>query len=124
MHIISGLNREGLNLDANDVENKTAQTNIKRKRPLLALFFSLVAPGTGQYYNDQWKKAVILLSVYFGIFIVTLYLMLQFIGYILLPIVFLIWLFGMYDAFTTARKINRSQPARDWFSKPERGGSS
>jgi TM2 domain-containing membrane protein YozV len=80
----------------------------KRKRPLLASFLSFLAPGIGQYYNDQWKKALLLLVAYFAIGVIAIYLMLQTIGIFLLPILALIWLFGIVDAFIQARKINRA----------------
>jgi hypothetical protein len=80
----------------------------KRKRPLLASFLSFLAPGIGQYYNDQWIKALVLLVAYFIIGAIAVFLMLQTTGIFLIPVLLLIWLFSIVDAFLVARKINRS----------------
>lgn len=79
-----------------------SQTRAGRKDPLFALILSFFLPGLGQIYNGDSDNGLILIiatvaawlltSVCVGFFI--------FIG---------IWAYAMYDAYTTAEKINRSQ---------------
>ena len=38
------------------------QVRVKKKEPWLAFALSLVMPGTGQFYNDQYKKGVVQLG--------------------------------------------------------------
>jgi len=56
--------------------------------------------GLGQIYNGQIGKGLLMMLVYFfsvlAIFII--------IGFITTPI---LWIFGMYDAYSTAERINR-----------------
>jgi TM2 domain-containing membrane protein YozV len=62
--------------------------------PLLAAILSFFIPGLGQFYNGQFLKAV-------GLFILAV--IAGTIGIILLYIPLLVvWLYGMYDAYTTA----------------------
>ena len=72
------------------------------KEPILALLLSFFIPGMGQLYlgnNDRGFKLIIcaivawvLTAVCIGLFI--------YLG---------IWLFGMYDAYTLAERINRGE---------------
>jgi TM2 domain-containing membrane protein YozV len=83
--------------------DKTA-IDLKKKNPFLALVLSLLISGVGQMYNGQVKKGLVLL-VGLIIFFVAFW-----------PIAIIVWLFGMYDAYTTALKINDGVPAPDIFS--------
>lgn len=89
-------------------ETPPAAPAVKKKRPLLASFLSFLAPGIGQYYNDQWQKALILLAAYFILGVIAVYFMLQTLGVFLVPVLIVIWLFSIYDAFREAKKINRA----------------
>ena len=40
------------------------QVRVKKKEPWLAFALSLVMPGTGQFYNDQYKKGVVQLGAF------------------------------------------------------------
>jgi len=72
------------------------------KEPVLALILSFFIPGMGQLYlgnNDRGLKLIIcaviawiLTAVCIGLFI--------YLG---------IWIYGMYDAYTSAEKINRGE---------------
>lgn len=64
------------------------------KSPTLALFLSLIIVGLGQIYNGQILKGIVMFVVAFitGITIIGLV--------IAIPI----WLYGMYDAYNTAKK--------------------
>lgn len=69
---------------------------------LVAALFSLIIPGLGQVYNSEYQKALLFL---FGAII----------GYhiFLIPGV-IIWLYGIYDAYAGAQKLNdREVPYRE-----------
>ena len=69
----------------------------EEKNPILATICSFFIPGLGQVYNGETAKGV-------GVFAGTL------IGLFLLIIPGLIvWVFGLYDAYTTATKMNNKE---------------
>jgi TM2 domain-containing membrane protein YozV len=78
--------------------------SVQKKNPLIALILSLIITGVGQIYNGQVIKGVILLVVFFIVFV------------IFWPLALIVWLFGMYDAYTTAGKINNGDRITDIFS--------
>lgn len=98
----------------------------KKKEPLLAMVLSIIVPGLGQIYNDQIKKGLILLAgfIIIGIAIFVLYLITTIVTYgnsavCCLPIfivLFIIWVYGIYDAYKTAKWINSGIPVKDWLS--------
>ncbi|WP_292490272.1 hypothetical protein [Methanoculleus sp. 10] len=66
----------------------------KRKNPAIAAGLSLVFNGLGQAYNGQFTKGVaVLLGSLFGLFL------------LIVPGV-AVWLWGVYDAWATARRMN------------------
>ena len=65
----------------------------------LAAVLSFFYPGLGQIYNGQILKGVAL----FVIASICAALMFVLIGFVLYP---LVWLLGMYDAYSTAESIN------------------
>lgn len=85
-----------------------------------SLLFSL-----GQLYNGQIKKFIVLtlVNVFIGGIVAALYLGGSFvtvgIGFLcclpvfLLPV--LIYLYEIYDAYVTAARLSRGEPAYDWF---------
>lgn len=66
----------------------------EEKNPAFAAGLSLLFPGLGQVYNGETGKGVLVL---FGVLAGLLVL--------LIPGV-VVWLFGIYDAYTTARRMN------------------
>jgi TM2 domain-containing membrane protein YozV len=77
-----------------EVSENVIQNKISKKNPNVALILSLILSGLGQFYNGQYVKGILLLFaelVGFALFIIP--------GII-------VWLFGMYDAYTSAKKIN------------------
>lgn len=70
------------------------------KNPGIAAVLSFFWTGVGQIYNGQIVKGIILILVQ----IVNTALMFVLIGFITYPIV---WIWGMYDAYTTAERMNR-----------------
>ncbi|WP_405294704.1 double zinc ribbon domain-containing protein [Methanobrevibacter sp.] len=77
-----------------------------KKNPIVALGLSLIFPGLGQLYNNQTNKGIILIIGYIVSFVLCLIL----IGIIL---VILIWIYGMYDAFISAKAINKGEILED-----------
>jgi TM2 domain-containing membrane protein YozV len=64
------------------------------KNPIFAAGLSLLFPGLGQVYNGQTGKGIlVLLGVLAGLLVM------------LIPGV-AVWLFGVYDAYATARRMN------------------
>lgn len=106
---------------------------VTKKEPLLSLLLSLIGGlltgglllGLGQIYNGQIKKCIgiLLIHVFMWVIIGVLYVLAGIItlgvGFIcclpilLLPLAF--WLWVMYDAYTTAVKINNGEPVKDWL---------
>jgi len=64
--------------------------------PILALIMSFFIPGLGQLYTGQFLKAValFLLAVVFG------FLSTMLIG---IPFYLIVWIYSMYDAYTSAQ---------------------
>lgn len=69
------------------------------KNPFYALLWSAFFTGFGQFYNGEFKKGV----VFIGVQTINVLLISVVIGLVTLPIV---WIYGMYDAYTTAEKLN------------------
>lgn len=76
------------------------QTNVaERKNPGLAAVLSFLVVGLGQIYNGQIAKGLLLLvgAIISGV------LMLVLIGFVFW---FIIWIYAIYDAYNTAKRIN------------------
>lgn len=71
-----------------------------QKNPGLAAILSFFIVGLGQIYNGQIAKGVGLMAAAF----VSGILCWVAIGFILLPAV---WIFGIWDAYRTAERLNR-----------------
>lgn len=76
-------------------------TVVNKKSSILAAILSFFIPGLGQLYNGQVIKGIV-------IFITFAVLIWACIG--IVP-----WLYGIYDAYMTAEKINRGEIVKDWF---------
>lgn len=70
------------------------------RNPGIAAVLSFFWTGVGQIYNGQIVKGIILILVQ----VVNAFLMIVLIGFITYPIV---WIWGMYDAYKTAERMNR-----------------
>jgi TM2 domain-containing membrane protein YozV len=81
------------------IKQPPVQTFADQKNPGIAAVLSFLFTGLGQIYNGQLAKgfAFIVLGV---IFLVTIILL---IGFILYPV---FWIYNIYDAYSTAKKIN------------------
>jgi len=74
----------------------------QQKNPGVAAVLSALWVGIGQIYNGEIVKGIILIIVY----IVSVLLIYLIIGFITTPI---LWIFGIYDAYNTAKKINTGE---------------
>jgi len=94
------------------------------RNPLLAIVFCFLFPGWGQWYNGKTWDGL----QFFGAFWASCALMFIFsrmvstqsfaaINVILFIVIIGIWIFGMYDAYKTAERINRR---KDSFSGKSR----
>ncbi|MDP2666042.1 MAG: hypothetical protein Q8P05_00895 [Candidatus Diapherotrites archaeon] len=64
----------------------------KQTRNIVAVIASFILPGLGHFTKGQFTKGILILIA--GI--LSAFLMLLLIGFILYPIV---WIYGMYDAY-------------------------
>lgn len=88
--------------------NLTTDKPVKEKIPILALILSFFLPGLGQLYNRHFEKGIILI-------IISLPLSFLF-SYQILKIIFLvIWIFGMFDAYDSANRMNKGKPVNKSF---------
>ncbi len=77
----------------------------KNKNPIISLILSFFIPSLGgQVYDGHYVKGIIL-------FLAIIILSIIGIGYI----GFIIWIYGMYDAYVTAKRINKGEKPKDWF---------
>lgn len=79
---------------------------ISEKNPVVALLLSFIFPGIGQLYNEQNHKCAMLIIGAIISAILTIIL----IGGLLY---FLIWVYGMYDAYKSAQAINNGELLED-----------
>jgi len=73
---------------------------VERKSEGLAAVLSFFIPGLGQVYNGQIGKGIIVL-ILFALFTASIIVL---IGFILAP---LFWIWNIYDAHNTAKRINQ-----------------
>jgi TM2 domain-containing membrane protein YozV/RNA polymerase subunit RPABC4/transcription elongation factor Spt4 len=71
----------------------------QQKNPGIAAVLSALFVGLGQIYNGEILKGIILIIAYAVSYVLILIL----IGFITTP---LLWIYGVYDAYNTAKKIN------------------
>ena len=76
--------------------------SVERKSEGIAAVLSFIFVGLGQIYNGQIGKGIMFIVV--GVILV--FTMLILIGFILYP---LFWIYNIYDAYDTAKKINAGE---------------
>lgn len=89
----------------------------EKRVPFLAVVLSFFFPGWGQWYNGKTGPGLGFFGSYFGssllMIVLALVLPNQAVRSVLLVFLFVvmtgIWLYGMYDAYTTAQRINRNE---------------
>jgi signal peptidase I len=92
----------------------------RRRKPILALIFSIITPGLGQIYNGQLKKGIIFYLVEFLIvvFLILSGLFFKFFGMIFSLVIILgFFLFILVDALFGAIKLkeNASKSYNKWY---------
>lgn len=75
---------------------------VGEKSPGLAAVLSFLIVGLGHIYNGQIGKGIVLIICY----VISILLCFVLIGFILFPI---LWIYGIYDAYNTAKKINAGE---------------
>jgi TM2 domain-containing membrane protein YozV len=69
------------------------------KDPALAVVLSFLCFGLGQVYNGQYAKGLLFMVLY----AMSWWSMVLLVGFVTTPV---LWLYGMWDAHTTAQQIN------------------
>ncbi len=77
---------------------------INRRSPLIALVLSFFICGLGQIYNGHFGKGI----VYFVIYVLCFASISILIGFLLVPVW---WLIGMVDAYASTKKMNAGEDA-------------
>lgn len=79
---------------------------VSEKNPAIALILSLIIPGIGQLYNGQSRKCItLIIAAVISFFLIAIY-----IGFLFY---FLVWIYGMYDAYKSAKAINKGELLED-----------
>ena len=80
------------------------------KNPGLAAVLSFFYMGLGQIYNGQLSKGVVFIVAYSISWVLMIVFMVTIVfiplGIIVLVIIPVMWIYGMYDAYKSAEKIN------------------
>ena len=71
----------------------------KDKSPLLAAVLSGLITGLGQFYNGEWAKGAGLILLAIGC------------AFTFFPLVVIVWVYGIYDAYTVCKRNNPEQEA-------------
>lgn len=77
---------------------------VNQKNAVLAAVLSFLICGVGQMYNGQWKKGIVLLIVCILV------------AFLLGLVSLIVVVVAVYDAYTTAQKINNGEVVKDLFS--------
>ncbi len=92
----------GKNVCKNCIGIIASQKQPNRKEPLLALILSFFVPGLGQIYNGNANTGIILIIAT----VISWLLTSLCVGFF---IFIALWIYAMYDAYTSAEKINRGE---------------
>lgn len=96
----------GMSTTAQPVAGQPQGVVNSNKSPILGAILSFLIIGLGQVYLGLTKKGIIL----FVLAIVSGFLMLLFVGYILW---LLVWLYAIYDGYNSANKMNNGIAVED-----------
>jgi signal peptidase I len=91
---------------------------VKKRKPILALILSLLAPGLGQIYNGQLKKGISYFIGFYLVYLVFSFLLLTFHGMIFYVIVTMgFFFFIVIGAFRGAKKLKAVtlKPFNKWY---------
>lgn len=79
----------------------SAALMFNKKSEALSLILSLLVPGIGQIYNGQTTKGIVMLVAAILVGFLGVILIVPLLVYVVL------WIYGMYDAYTVAKDYNR-----------------
>ncbi|MBU4223165.1 MAG: zinc-ribbon domain-containing protein [Euryarchaeota archaeon] len=91
------------------VQIQTVQTQIQIKNPGIAALLSFFISGAGQIYNGQLGNGIGVLLLVLALYFIGISTIDIGIGFLLLLIATILWIWAIYDAYTTAQKINRGE---------------
>lgn len=80
------------------------------KEPVLSLILSVIFVGLGQIYNGRIEKGILFIIVGAAIIFLGIVLSILTLGLIWLlfgPLLFALWVFNIYDAYTDATRYNQ-----------------
>jgi len=78
-----------------------------KKKPWLAGLLSFLVTGMGQVYNKKYKEGILLF--FLGIFTLVASYTFAWIG----MLYFVIWIYSIYDAYTTAKRTIKEEPYKN-----------
>ncbi|MDD5242453.1 MAG: zinc ribbon domain-containing protein [Syntrophorhabdaceae bacterium] len=84
------------------VSGRRERSHKEVKNSGLAAILSFFIPGLGQIYNGQIGKGLLMIVALIVCIVLTIVIIGIFLWLIL-------WLYGIYDAYNTARRINRGE---------------
>ena len=85
------------------VQSQSVQTPAQIKNPGIAALLSFFISGAGQIYNGQVGTGI------FCFICVTVLFFAGFVYPLIMVIALVLWIFLIYDAYTTAQRINRGE---------------
>lgn len=80
-----------------------------RKDPGIAAVISLIIPGAGQLYNEQFARGAVIFGSYALYWMFTFVLMFILIGFLFMLLAPFFHLFAAWDAYTQAKQLNRGE---------------
>jgi TM2 domain-containing membrane protein YozV len=98
-------------METQSMSSQSSQPPVFYKNPGIAAVLSFFWMGLGQIYNGQIAKGVAFIIAYAISWVLTLVL----IGFITTPILFI---YGMYDAYRSAIKVNLDLARRTGQNEP------
>jgi len=88
-------------------EKSNGNASVGRRSPGLAALLSFIFMGAGQIYNGQIMKFIMIWIASLLIMGVSFVLMFLLVGFLTIFLIVPVWLYSIYDAYATAKDINR-----------------
>jgi TM2 domain-containing membrane protein YozV len=85
-----------------ETQSQASNQSNKQKDSGIAAIASFLVTGLGQIYNGQILKGIVLIILQ-GINLLLMFVLIGFFTY------FITWIYGVYDAYHTAEKINQGE---------------
>ncbi len=91
------------------IQSQVVQTQTQIKSPGIAALLSFLISGAGQIYNGQVGTGIFCFICVTLLFFMGLWAIGSFNSFVIMAIAVVLWIFLIYDAYTTAQKINRGE---------------